>query len=283
MDGILGAAPALFFVSPNNVGYPMRNPNGGISMKHTNLRQFVITSLFVALTLVLGFTPLGIISLNFINVTILHIPVIIGTILLGWRTGLLLGFFFGLTSTLRAFGIPLPASSALASTLMSASPIYVILMSMLPRLLVPVITHLTYRLLSTARTHLNMPALSNVADSLIFAIAFPAMVIGLFALKLLPFGAAAALFALFAVFELLFAARTDTAVLTISAVAGTLTNTIFYLGLMLLFYHLTGLDTAAIIGLITGTGIIVGGTEAIAAAVLTTPVVRALKRVKTNA
>ncbi len=251
-------------------------------MKHTNLRQFVITSLFVALTLVLGFTPLGIISLNFINVTILHIPVIIGTILLGWRTGLLLGFFFGLTSTLRAFGIPLPAS-ALVSTLMSASPIYVILMSMLPRLLVPVITHLTYRLLSTARTHLNMPALSNVADSLIFAIAFPAMVIGLFALKLLPFGAAAALFVLFAVFELLFAARTDTAALTISAVAGTLTNTIFYLGLMLLFYHLTGLDTAAIIGLITGTGIIAGGTEAIAAAVLTTPVVRALKRVKTNA
>ena len=103
-------------------------------MKHMNLRQFVITSLFVALTLVLGFTPLGIIPLGFINVTILHIPVIIGTILLGWRTGLLLGFFFGLTSTLRAFGIPTPAS-ALVSTLMSASPVFVVIMSMLPRLL----------------------------------------------------------------------------------------------------------------------------------------------------
>ena len=52
---------------------------------------------------------------------------------------------------------------------------------------------------------------------------------------------------------------------------------------MLLFYHLAGLDTAAILTLITGTGIIAGGTEAIAAAVLTTPVISALKRVKTNA
>ena len=235
-------------------------------MKHMNLRQFVITSLFVALTLVLGFTPLGIIPLGFINVTILHIPVIIGTILLGWRTGLLLGFFFGLTSTLRAFSIPTPAS-ALVSTLMS----------------VPVVSHLVYRLISSARTHLNAPALSRIADSLIFAIAFPAVVIALYALKALPFWPAAGLFTLFAAFELLFAARTDNAALTISAVAGTLTNTIFYLGLMLLFYHLAGLDTAAILTLITGTGIIAGGTEAIAAAVLTTPVISALKRVKTNA
>ena len=251
-------------------------------MKHMNLRQFVITSLFVALTLVLGFTPLGIIPLGFINVTILHIHVIIGTILLGWRTGLLLGFFFGLTSTLRAFGIPTPAS-ALVSTLMSASPVFVVIMSMLPRLLVPVVAHLVYRLISSAHTHLNAPALSRIADSLIFAIAFPAVVIALYALKALPFWPAAGLFTLFAAFELLFAARTDNAALTISAVAGTLTNTIFYLGLMLLFYHLAGLDTAAILTLITGTGIIAGGTEAIAAAVLTTPVISALKRVKTNA
>lgn len=251
-------------------------------MKHMDLRHFVLTSLFVALTLVLGFTPLGIIPLGFINVTILHIPVIIGTILLGWRTGLLLGFFFGLTSTLRAFGIPSPAPT-LVYTLLSASPLYVIVMSMVPRLLVPVVTHFTYRLISSSRTHLNVPALSCVADSLIFAIALLAVVIGLYALKLLPFGIAALLFALFAVFELLFAARTDTAALTISAVAGSLTNTVFYLGLMLLFYHLAGLDTAAVVGLITGTGIIAGGTEAIAAAVLTTPVICALKRVNTNA
>ncbi len=255
-------------------------------MKHMDLRHFVLTSLFVALTLVLGLTPLGIIPLGFINVTILHIPVIIGTILLGWRTGLLLGFFFGLTSTLRAFGIPSPASG-LVSTLVSESPLYVIVMSMLPRLLVPVVTHFTYRLISSKSVHLSVrlivPSLSRIADSLVFVIAFPVLVIGLYALKLLPFWAAAALFALFAVFELLFAVRTDNAALTVSAVAGTLTNTIFYLGLMLLFYHLAGLDAAAVVGLITGTGIIAGGAEAIAAAILTPPVICALKRVNTNA
>lgn len=251
-------------------------------MKHMDLRHFVLTSLFVSLTFVLGLTPLGIIPLGFINVTILHIPVIIGTILLGWRTGLLLGFCFGLTSTLRAFGIPSPAST-LVSTLMGASPLYVIVMSMLPRLLVPVAAHFTYRLISSVSARLNVSSLSKIADSLVFVIAFPVSVIGLYALKLLPFWAAAALFALFAVFELLFAVRTDNAALTVSAVAGTLTNTIFYLGLMLLFYHLAGLDAAAVVGLITGTGIIAGGTEAIAAAILTTPVICALRRVNTNA
>lgn len=41
--------------------------------------HLVLTALFVALILLLGFTPLGLIPLGFINVTILCVPVIIGT------------------------------------------------------------------------------------------------------------------------------------------------------------------------------------------------------------
>ena len=58
-----------------------------------NTRQLSLTALFVALVFLLGLTPLGLITLGFINVTILCLPVIVGTILLGLKTGLLLGFF----------------------------------------------------------------------------------------------------------------------------------------------------------------------------------------------
>ena len=65
-----------------------------------------------------------------------------------------------------------------------------------------------------------------------------------------------------------------------AAVAGTLTNTFLYLGLMLLFYALTALDVAAVLGLIAGTGAIGGGAESVVAALVTTPVVLALEKIQ---
>ncbi len=187
-------------------------------------RQLTLTALFIALVVLLGLTPLGLIPLGFINVTILHIPVIIGALVLGLKGGLILGCAFGLVSTLRAFGIPLPAS-ALVSNLMAESPLLVVVMSMLPRLLVPLATCGLCHLLE------RRGARRSVA-------------------------------------------------LAASAVAGTLTNTVFYLGLMLLFYILTSLDAAAVLGLIAGTGALGGGAEAVVAALVTTPVVLALEKIQ---
>lgn len=187
-------------------------------------RQLTLTALFIALVVLLGLTPLGLIPLGFINVTILHIPVIIGALVLGLKGGLILGCAFGLVSTLRAFGIPLPAS-ALVSNLMAESPLLVVVMSMLPRLLVPLATCGLCHLLA------RRGARRSVA-------------------------------------------------LAASAVAGTLTNTVFYLGLMLLFYILTSLDAAAVLGLIAGTGALGGGAEAVVAALVTTPVVLALEKIQ---
>jgi len=53
-----------------------------------------------------------------------------------------------------------------------------------------------------------------------------------------------------------------------------------YLGLMLLFYILCGLDTAGVLSLIAGVAVIAGTCEAIAAAVLCTPILAALRRVR---
>ena len=187
-------------------------------------RQLTLTAIFIALVILLGLTPLGLIPLGFINVTILHIPVIIGTLALGLKGGVILGLTFGIVSTLRAFGIPLPAS-ALVSNLMAESPLLVVVMSMFPRLMVPLVTYGVHRLLTGrgARRCVALP---------------------------------------------------------VAAVAGTLTNTILYLGLMLLFYVLTALDAAAVLGLIAGTGAIGGGAESVVAALVATPVVLALEKIQ---
>ena len=65
-----------------------------------------------------------------------------------------------------------------------------------------------------------------------------------------------------------------------AAAAGSICNTVLYLGLMLLFYVLCGIDTASVLSLIGGTALIAGTCEAVAAAVLCTPILLALRRLK---
>lgn len=63
-----------------------------------NTRWIVGVALFVALQLVLQLTGIGLIPLPFIKATTLHIPVIIGAVVLGPLAGGILGGVFGLCS-----------------------------------------------------------------------------------------------------------------------------------------------------------------------------------------
>ena len=193
-------------------------------MNHNQTLHLVLTALFVALVLLLGLTPIGLIPLGFINVTVLCVPVIVGTLLRGLKTGLLLGFCFGGVSALSAFGI-YGTPSALAGALVAASPVLAAIMCFLPRLMVPVVAHLVYKLVSKGE-----PAKKRAV----------------------PF----------------------------AAVAGSLTNTVLYLGLMLLFYVLMGINSEGVLALIGGTGLIAGTSEAVVAALIATPVLAALWRVQ---
>ena len=67
---------------------------------------------------------------------------------------------------------------------------------------------------------------------------------------------------------------------TAAAAAGSLTNTVFYLGLMLLFYVIMGINSEKVLALIGGTGLSAGSAEAVANALISTPVVFALRRMK---
>lgn len=65
-------------------------------------RKLTIFAMLTAITVILGFTPLGIIPIPPVPATIMHIPVIIAAILEGPAAGVLMGLIFGLVSIVRA-------------------------------------------------------------------------------------------------------------------------------------------------------------------------------------
>ena len=70
--------------------------------KTKNIRYLVQVSLMAAIVCVVAFVPfLGFIPLGVIKATTVHIPVIIGAILLGPKAGAVLGAVFGLTSVIK--------------------------------------------------------------------------------------------------------------------------------------------------------------------------------------
>ena len=78
------------------------------------MQELVLTALFAAIILLMAFTPLGLIDLPLIKATILHVPVIIGSVVLGPKRGAGLGALFGLVSLWKntmAPSLPFPMGS----------------------------------------------------------------------------------------------------------------------------------------------------------------------------
>ena len=73
-------------------------------------RWMVTVALMAAIVILLANTPLGMIQLPFIKATTVHIPVMIGAVVLGPTAGLILGATFGICSMI---------SNTMAPTLMS--------------------------------------------------------------------------------------------------------------------------------------------------------------------
>ena len=71
-------------------------------------RWLVMVALFSAIIIVLANTPLGMIQLPIIKATTVHIPVIIGAIVLGPAAGAFLGGVFGICSMIK----PLPVGTS---------------------------------------------------------------------------------------------------------------------------------------------------------------------------
>ena len=85
-------------------------------------RKMVTVAMLGAITMVLGFTPMGYIPLGLINITTMHIPVIIAAILEGPIVGGLVGFIFGLSSIANAMLRPGPISFVFYNPIISVLP-----------------------------------------------------------------------------------------------------------------------------------------------------------------
>ena len=109
---------------------------------HDNRIQYLVRlAVFVAVTLVMTYTPLGYLKTPGLEITFLMIPVTVGAIVLGPAAGAILGGVFGITSFFQC----LDGSSWFGATLLSISPVNTFLLCMVPRILAGLLPGLLFR------------------------------------------------------------------------------------------------------------------------------------------
>lgn len=210
--------------------------------KQDKVREQVILALFTAIVLLLAFTPFGLIDLPIIKATILHVPVIIGSVVLGPKKGGFLGFVFGLTSVIKNTTAPSLLSFAFSPLIplpgIGKGSLLSLVICFIPRILVGVTPYFTVKLIEKC-----VEKISGKKNRAIRSVAT-----------------------------------------TLAAVVGAFTNTILVMGMIYIFFkepyaaaNNIPVDTVltVILGIVGTNGV----PEAVAAAVITTPVCLALEKI----
>ncbi len=131
-----------------------------------------IDALFFAIIIIMTFTPLGFITIfGVVSNTLIHIPVLIGALLFGYKRGLMYGVFFGLCSLLKAAISPVGI----------LDPYFVNpLVSILPRLLFGLLSGLIFDLLKKLPQKFSFPLI--VVCSFMLTIMHTIMTLGILSL-----------------------------------------------------------------------------------------------------
>jgi len=140
------------------------------------IRKMVIAAMLSAIVMVLTFTPIGMIPLPppLPSATTVHIPVLVAALVEGPVVGLIVGAVFGVCSCIRAWG-----SGMVGLTLFFRNPV----ISILPRLLVPLIAYGAWRLwCRLIRQNAWTDKLGAILAAVIGTIANTVMCLGLIAL-----------------------------------------------------------------------------------------------------
>lgn len=104
------------------------------------IAQMTQLAVLIAILAILTLTGLGLITTGIVSITILHIPVIIGSLTLGPKYGGTLGFVFGVLSMLYAtFRGVTPVDMMFSPAGGHGMPIQAIIMAVVPRIILGII------------------------------------------------------------------------------------------------------------------------------------------------
>lgn len=125
-------------------------------MRKTSIKKLTQAALLIAVQMVLTLTQLGYIQIGPMEITLMHIPVIVGAIALGPVTGGLLGLVFGLSSMFVAIQRPhlgtWPFNPAVTHSFSS------VIIAVLPRIFLGLLTAWIFMLLKKAKVKLPIAA-----------------------------------------------------------------------------------------------------------------------------
>lgn len=128
------------------------------------IKRMVQLGLFIAIIVIMAFTPIGYIKTLGLEITLIVVPVAVGAILLGPAAGAILGGVFGITSFIQCFGM-----SPFGAVLLGINPVGTFILCLIPRILMGWLTGLIFlgihkmnKNLSYAATNLIGPLLNTV-------------------------------------------------------------------------------------------------------------------------
>lgn len=100
-------------------------------------------AILTALIVLMAFTPIGYLQIGVVKMTFIMIPVAVGAITLGEKSGAFLGLVFGVTSFIQCFGLDL-----FGTTLFGINPLYTFIMCIVPRVLMGYLCGVIYKLVA---------------------------------------------------------------------------------------------------------------------------------------
>lgn len=269
-------------------------------MRNNKTAELVLTALFAAIIIIMAFTPLGYIPLVVINATIIHIPVILGSLFCGPKKGGFLGFIFGLTSFIKNTVMPTSLSAfvfspVLAVNMVGTSGIFKsAFICFVPRILVGVVPYFVYISVKKAVTseQKNLwTTVFNIMIGLFLLIGVRAFLLKVFAEKaisapvILVISIVAGVL-VFAVLEWTTLKESGNVLAFIYAgVIGAMVNTILVMGSIFVLYKnayadALSIEPGTVLGTIGGVISFNGVIEAIVAAIIVAALGAVLNKIK---
>ncbi len=155
--------------------------------KKESIFRLALLGMFIAIILVMDFTPLGYIVMpSGFSVTLLTIPVALGAVCTGVYGGAILGAVFGMTSFIQAFGLGFSVDPS-APILFETNPLAYTITCFLPRILVGIVAALIFKafekrnkvnLLAYILSAASVPFLNTLLFMTCFAVFYKNTILG---------------------------------------------------------------------------------------------------------